>query len=304
MKDKKKPLFYTLLHIRSTDANKVLAENTNSNLSIYIKCCEALHNSLKNYGYNLIVLTNEKEVIEQKSKTLKVQNIDFKLNIPSDIKFYSAHYKIDVFKYLSEKEGYSILIDCDVVCINNLPLNMKKIISTNTPMCYDITNQRYPAYGREKLIKDKFTIMKKESIGNWFGGEFISGDSSFFDAIYSLCMKYWDNYRLNYQQIQHQGDEMLTSCAIEEYQRQNNFIFDVGTIGGIERYWSCNTLHYQKSFKSLNQSFLLHLPADKKIIAKHAKFITNKFILDYSKYLKVKKAKNNIISFVHKIKKA
>jgi len=48
---------------------------------------------------------------------------------------------------------------------------------------------------------------------------------------------------------------------------QTKYICNVGTFGGIGRYWSVQTLHVQNPWKSYVNDFLLHLPADKKFIA-------------------------------------
>jgi len=298
MKTHQSPTFYTLLHLKSENENVILAENTNSKVHEYVKCCETLSASLKDKGYELIVLTNKRDVLEKHSKTIQVLEIPFKLDVPADIKFYSAHYKLDVFEFLSNQKGNSVLIDSDVISINEMPENMSFLFSKNIPMCYDITNQRYPAYGREKLIADKSIVMGEKSIGNWFGGEFIAGNDLFFKDIYSLCMKYWDNYKKNYHQLHHQGDEIITSCAIETYQRQHKFIFDVGAVGGITRYWSGNVRHVQKDIEAFKDNFLLHLPADKKFLAKQDKSKLYNFFDKYKKYLRRRKLRKIVSGIV------
>ncbi|MFT5876504.1 MAG: hypothetical protein ACI8SA_000347 [Dokdonia sp.] len=297
------PTFYTLLYINSDD-NSTLSENSNSKLIDYIRCCKALNTSLEKQGHNLVVLTNNISSFKEHEKELKVRVIEFDLDVPKGIKFYSAHFKLDVFKYFSTlKSEYSILIDCDVVCINEMPSSMERVISLNIPMYYDITKERYPAYGRDKLIKDKKTLMHQESIGSWSGGEFIGGNDVFFDEIYLLCKKYWLGYKEKHQTLQHQGDEMLTSCAIEEFQIKGNFIFEVGSVGGISRFWSSNTMHVQNEFSSIIDNFLLHLPADKNIIANHTRFDAIGFISDYKRYLRKRKLRNFSVQLISKIKK-
>ncbi|MFT6322977.1 MAG: hypothetical protein ACJAWO_000523, partial [Halieaceae bacterium] len=118
------PTFYTLLYINSDD-NSTLSENSNSKLIDYIRCCKALNTSLEKQGHNLVVLTNNISSFKEHEKELKVRVIEFDLDVPKGIKFYSAHFKLDVFKYFSTlKSEYSILIDCDVVCINEMPSSM------------------------------------------------------------------------------------------------------------------------------------------------------------------------------------
>ncbi len=281
--------FYTLLHVRLSDPKIKLAENSNSGLLEYVRCCEALQSSLDPYGFKLTVLTNDVQLLARYSSKLEFEKIEFHLNVPTGIKFYSAHYKIDVFKYLSNKSGYSILLDCDIVCINEMPRAMELLINQNIPMYYDITNQIYPGNGRDRMAIDKEILMSKKSNGMWSGGEFISGTSSFFEKIYERCIQYWPKYVENYNLLHHNGDEMLTSCAVEEYQLQDGFIYNIDTVGGLNRYWSADTLHVQKAFKASLDNFLLHLPRDKKIIAKHSEFKLTGFLTEYKRYVFFKK---------------
>ncbi|MGK0285921.1 MAG: hypothetical protein ACI9GM_000963, partial [Salibacteraceae bacterium] len=94
------PTFYTLLYINSDD-NSTLSENSNSKLIDYIRCCKALNTSLEKQGHNLVVLTNNISSFKEHEKELKVRVIEFDLDVPKGIKFYSAHFKLDVFKYFS-----------------------------------------------------------------------------------------------------------------------------------------------------------------------------------------------------------
>jgi len=207
-----------MLYIKNKNFNENAAENGFVTIPGYINCCKVLHNSLKKIGFNLVILTNQPDVIIKQESGLNIEHVNFKSNIPENIKFFSAHHKIEVFNYLSlYGDEYSILLDSDVVCVNNIPENMEKIIQEKIPVYYDVTDQVYPAYGRIKVIEDKSLIMGKKSLGNWAGGELIGGSRVFFEAIYNNCMNYWDKYFNNINKLHHQGDEMLTSCAIEKY---------------------------------------------------------------------------------------
>jgi hypothetical protein len=283
-----------MLYIKDRNFSSNVAENGFATISGYIHCCKILHDSLKKFGQRLIVLTNEPDIIIGQEPDLIVQNVRFELTIPRDIKFFSAHHKIDIFKYLSlNGDAYSILLDNDVICINNIPENMNKIIKEKIPMYYDITDQCYPAYGREKIIRDKTLIAGFESLGSWAGGEFIGGDKEFFNRIYEYCIIYWDTYSTNFTSLHHQGDEMLVSCAIEKYFLSGNPLFNAASIGGIGRYWSVKTLHIGKPFDALVDNFLLHLPADKEYLSKYNE--RGNFVINYKNYLKLKEKRKKVI---------
>ena len=290
-----------MLYMKNKNFDENAAENGFVTIRGYINCCKILHNSLKKFGFKLVILTNQPNVIIEQENSLNVENVDFKLNVPENIRFFSAHYKIEVFKYLSlYGDDYSVLLDNDVVCVNNIPENMEKIIQEKIPVYYDITDQVYPAYGRKKIIEDKTRIMGIKSLGNWAGGELIGGSKIFFEVIYNKCIDYWDKYFDNINDFHHQGDEMLTSCAIEKYILDKNVIVNAGSIGFIGRYWSVKTLHIGKIFEAYFDNFLLHLPADKAYLAKYNS--ENNFMENYKSYLHNKlKRKNNIIKNTKKI---
>ncbi|GHV74506.1 hypothetical protein AGMMS49940_18080 [Spirochaetia bacterium] len=278
--------FYTMLYIKDKDVKSTVSENGLANILNYIKCCKTLDDSLKKYGFRITILTNEPEIISFYENQIEIEKIEFKLKVPDDIKFYAAHYKIDVYNYFSKLDTYSILLDNDIICINDMPENVVTSVAENIPMYYDITDQVYPAYSRKRIIDDKSLIMEKYSLGIWAGGEFIGGDNKFFSEIYKICMNYWNNYLMNYKSIHHQSDETVTSCAIEEYLTSGKFIFNVGTVGGIARYWSVKTLHKARPLNTLYDNFLLHIPADKEYLCNPGHNIDN-YMKSYQKYLRI-----------------
>lgn len=284
--------FYTLLYIDAE--NQALSINGISGafedqIETFIKCCDSLNDSLKFFANNeLIVLTNNKSYIENKSKKFKSIEIDFEMDVPKDIKFYAAHFKIDVFRYfstLSDSE-YSFLIDNDVLCINEMPLNLMNCIKNNIPTYYDITEQ-IPNDIRRTIITDKNFLMSEDSsIGKWAGGEFMGGDNKFFRLLYDEIMLMKDIYIINYKQFHHQGSETLVSAAIEKI-KHKKYICNVGLFGGIGRYWSVPTRHVQNPWDSYKHNFLLHIPNDKYFIASIDKIDEN-LVLKYENYLREK----------------
>ena len=265
--------FYTLLFIDSENHSlsiNGISGKFEQQMSIFVKCCESLNKSLIYFtDIELIVLTNNKAFIETISKELNCLEIAFRFEVPKDIRFFAAHYKIDVINFFANliDTDYSILIDCDVLCVNEIPVNLTNCIKRKIPVYYDITEQVYSAYSRETIISSKKVLMLNElSIGMWAGGEFIGGDNSFFKLLYDEIALIKDKYIDNYKKLHHQGDEALVSSAIEKIM-QTKYICNVGTFGGIGRYWSVQTLHVQNPWKSYVNDFLLHLPADKKFIA-------------------------------------
>lgn len=267
--------FYTLMYVdfesKSAATNGVHGD-FDRQIQTYMKCCESLSDSLQFFTSKpLVVLTNQQEYLERYTNKLQFVEIPFELDVPRGIAFYSAHFKLDVFRYfgsLGKQGGYCILVDSDVLCLSSMPQNLKNCIRNNIPAFYDVTAQRYPAYGRERLIQDKEILMKGESsLGLWCGGEFLGGDATFFSRLSEEIRLVQQHYFEDYALFHHQGDEVLVSVALEKMMREGGYCCDVGTFGGIARFWSVPTLHVQNSWKAYEDCFLIHLPTDKRFIS-------------------------------------
>jgi hypothetical protein len=300
--------FYTLLYIdteRVAGSVNGIKGDFEKQIKTYIRCCEALAKSLTFFtSSELTVLTNQKDYIERNSAGLSVVEIPFSLKIPRDVEFYSAHYKIDVINYFKSRDDmgeYAILIDNDVLCLNPIPQNLQNCIENNIPVFYNVTSQRYPAWGRERLIKDKEILMSGESsLGIWAGGELIGGDHSFFEALADEIKQRQEVYFENYKSFHHQGDEVLVSVAIESLLRKGVYLCDVGSFGGISRFWSQPTRHVQNRWKAFESNFLIHLPADKMYISQIKK-IDERLKTRVGRYLAVKRLDNRLRYIIRKL---
>jgi hypothetical protein len=263
---------FTLIHVSQNKKHQT--EELKDRVLPYLLCAIQLHQSLKRAGILLSVITNDKNYLLKLMSfnfTLDFVELDFTLEVPEDVKFYSAHYKIETYKYLSTlNEEYVGLIDCDVTCINKINTALQNIIDQKLPLYYDITDQMVPAFGLERIIKDKQKISGKPSIGLWAGGEFFSGTPSFFAELYKSIDLIKEVYFKHYKSLFHEGDEMLTSIAIENMLAGGKPVYDAGNLGVITRYWSINTRHHQKSFNAYKECLLLHLPADKEFLSRIA----------------------------------
>jgi hypothetical protein len=299
----KKIKFYSLLYVQQGSNN--LAENFGASsskppkikdLELYTKSCSNLMTSLKFHGFDYFVLTNQPELLKKIQPELNVMSIDFSLNVPEKISFYGAHFKIDTFKWFAaQKNDYSILIDIDEICINKMPENMHMAIKNNLPLFYDLTDQMYPDVGRERLINDLQLFCKEADLGIWAGGEFIGGDSAFFDKLYKKISKISGKYFDVQKQLFHKGDESPTTAALQSLLKEGTSIINAGAFGAVCRFWSCGTKHCQRLFPSIKDCFLLHLPADKQFLAETP--YDSDFLKKYEKYLKNEKAINTNVVF-------
>lgn len=249
----------------------------------------------------LTILTNEHDLIARLSDEIGYQDYDileipFSLNVPKGIKFYSAHYKIDAYKYLStlDSERYSVLVDNDIVLLNDFPQEFFNIAEAGIPICY-----RLQGYDIDRIMKDTRKISPDTSVVEWCGGEFMSGKTKFWKELYERCVNIAPSYFSSLDKdLFHVGDEMLTSLAIAEMTDNGMRLLDAGTMNIIRRFWGANE---DVSIKKLKAS-LIHLPADKVWIASkplNSQFTPPEFIKSYSRYMRIFKFISRLKSLLH-----
>ena len=261
------------------DENQKTAMNFSSTsfreqISVYINNAIVLSRTLEARGIDFALLTNHKSLVEdialeqEHGFSLVVHEIPFTTEVPSGVRFYSAHYKLDAFRYLATaKSGYLALCDLDMVCANPIPVSLENLVEARIPLHYDISDQVIPAYGREPIVRDLGAIHGLDSEGRWSGGEFISGPPEFFSDLVDAIEDIYGSYVSRISSLHHVGDEAFTSSALEVLRRKGRYIADAGTLGIVGRYWNTPTLHPQKPFEFFRRCFLLHLPADKKFLS-------------------------------------
>lgn len=288
---------FGLLHIAENEqsATNLRTRNFREQLAVYINNALVLAKSLSFQSIAFGLLTNNKLLIEEFASIagndfpLEVIEIPFVTKVPSNIPFFSAHHKIDAFRYLASlTDSYYALCDLDVVCTSALPACLHNIIKARIPLCYDISDQYIPAFGHEVIIRDLSIISRLDSEGRWSGGEFISGHPEFFKKLVSEIDDVYNDYLTHIPSLYHVGDEALTSSALERMRRQGIYIADAGNLFIIGRYWNTTTLHPQKPFSYFKCCFLLHLPADKKFLSNLARSkpdIFGDFTTIYEKHL-------------------
>lgn len=259
-------VFYNLMYIDLSEkrllAGKVYSDE--QRIDVFVKNSCVLDKSLKinNILGGVIILTNNREAILQSIHRIgypdiKVQEINFSLDVPKGIRFYSAHFKIDAFRYFSTrpKTEYQIMLDSDVVCLHSFSDEFMSIIGEGLPTVYYLNVE-----GGDKKLKDVKTIVDDVSWLPWAGGEYIGGTADFFKSLYDEIVTFKDKYwkALN-NELYHIGDEMLTSIALARLRKKNFYPINVAPFCIIYRYWS--VFETQRLF-DVNTSFI-HLPGDK-----------------------------------------
>lgn len=268
---------YGLLHLAEgeSSAENFAIKDFDQQVSLYVRCATTLANSLRTVGVEFTLLTNQSATLASIAQSigsgLPIVDIPCRTIVPHGARFFSAHFKLDAFRYLASLNAdYVCLCDLDMVCINPMPRCLSNNIELRIPMCYDISDQVIPAYGHDVIIRDLETLHGSRSEGRWCGGEFLSGAPAFFERLCEVVDKVYDNYLKSIGTLHHVGDEAVTSAALELLRRAGTCVADVGTLGIVGRYWNSETLHLQKSPDYYQGCFLLHAPADKQFLASMA----------------------------------
>lgn len=305
---KKSFRLFGLLHLAKNEssAENIKVSSFKQQIAIYLRNAVTLSKSLAQQGYEFVLLTNDKTEVDGAlrsmglSNLLVTQTLHCDTKVPTGIRFYSAHYKLDVFRYLATlpPESYSGFIDLDVIAVNSAPPCLDRIITAGIPLYYDISDQVIPAYGHERILADMRRLSSAVCEGRWSGGEFLCGPTKFFFAVYEECLRVLKHYNECFTDLHHQGDEIITSVALENIRISRQFyIADAGKLNIIGRYWSCPVRHPQPHFDYFQRCFLLHLPADKKWLADLATSkpqSTENVLAHYRRHLKLTSLKSPV----------
>jgi hypothetical protein len=271
---------YGLLYLAKDQSSSIMdiyAETYEQKRRFYLKSAINLARSLQKRGIRFVLLTNNKQEIDddlqqlQHQDILTVESISFQLYVPDGLFYYSTHFKLDVFRYFAslDAESYVGLIDLDMVAISDLPVCLENLVKAKIPIYYDVSDQLIPAFSHQVILRDMQKLSPDICEGRWCGGELIAGTPDFFAALSTECNEIYERYLEAVDELFHKGDEMITSIALERLRRRGIYIADAGTLGIIGRYFSVPTVrHPQKSFKYFESCFLLHLPVDKDFLAK------------------------------------
>ena len=266
--------FYGFLHLQSREysAVNVSVGSFRQKIRTSLKNADLLSRSLAAHGHQFHLLTNKAELIERFSpeiaRSLSISEIEFTTNVPSGMRFFSNHYKLDALRYLgNSKAHYVALIDLDLVCFNEAPLALRQAEESGQALYYDITEQVVPSAGEEPLRRQLEEILGRPVTLAWSGGEFLAGPPKFFEAlteaVESIFERYLDvsvgRYRV--------GNEPYQNAAIEILREKGWDIRDAGAMGIVVRYWNMSVKHAQPPFSAFDDIFLLHLPVDKHVLS-------------------------------------
>jgi hypothetical protein len=290
-------IFYSLLHLENAEksAMNVRIASFEQQVILYLSNALTLSKSLKMYGISFKLITNNLKlintIIKNEQHNLDIVEIEMEDYITKGLPFYSAHYKLEAYRYISSKaSSYAIFCDLDIIAVNDVPLILKNYAANGTSLYYDITSQVVPVFSPEKIISDLTLLINRPSEGRWAGGEFIAGQPEFFLKLVKVIEEILPTYLANVRNLHHIGDEAYTSAALEILRIRGEYISDAGTLGIVQRFWCSHTKHKQANFNKYKEVFLLHLPSSKKLLALASKhdLLINNFNFLFEIYLFIK----------------
>ncbi len=302
-------VIFGLLHIKIKENNKLnfVHRNDEEKIYVYLKNAVLLSEQLRAQNVNFVLITNKKKLLQKYLDRLNykinLKEIKFHTFVPKNTHFYSCHYRVDVFRYLSNlKNNYSILVDLDVLIFGNLKKFFKK---KNNRIAYvhDITNNVIPAYGESSILSNLKKLNPSINSVKWYGGDFFAGNYMFYKKLFQKTKRYQKLFIKYPSFIKNQTDELFISAAINDM----NF-YKINKINNsaqkkiFTRYWNTNVRHKQKNLSYYQKFYILHLPSDKIFLNTFLKKLPlkNNFKYEYFNYVKSLKNlfKINVLRFL------
>jgi hypothetical protein len=262
---------YGLLYVSEGKERHVnLDSNQNNALAVYVANAITLARSAEAAGMDFSLVTNQRDQIvrllaQQGGEALvKVRDYAFKLDVPNGIPFRSAHFKLELLEAFGSGAFGDLvgLIDLDVVVMRPVQLPEGAL------WAYDISDQVIPAYGRARIAADLARLLDRSTVEpRWFGGEFIIGSADYFAQLSVHISLLWPRYLSELRSFHHIGDEMVVSAALLLLAESGVPVRDAGVEQVVARWWSTRTLAPLAALDDVIDRAILHLPADKRLLA-------------------------------------
>ncbi|MEX2441726.1 MAG: hypothetical protein WD400_03675 [Pontimonas sp.] len=267
--------FYGFLHLRDSQQSTVNVQVSSfvDQVRIYASNALTVSRSLAAYDLPFTLLTNQPDLIRtahpEAFHELHLVEIPFSTHVPEGVRFFSGHYKLDVFRYLGQQaDCYMAAIDLDMLAITPPPESLRYYVDNRVALAYDITSQVAPSTTPDALRSQLEDILGRPSPGRWSGGEFLAGPPEFFTAMTRASETIYERYLELIPSAARVGNEPYQAAALDILRHEGYRIDDAGTLGLVARYWNMGTKHHQAPFRAFQRSFMLHLPVDKFVLEK------------------------------------
>lgn len=244
--------------------------------SSYIAQSVTLNRSLLAVGLpRLTVVTNAPEAVRQYLSCFPVESRPLvlvlrpSLELSRQTTFYAAHYKLDLLEQMASTllpEQLLMLLDTDVVAMRPLGVDLLRQCQATGVGGFDISDQEFSAYGVRRVVTDlELVAGRRLRNPRWYGGEFLLlASGTLVQKLMPVARACFERYRSQIPELNHQGDEVFISAALNIISDEGQVITEVGAHRAVGRHWSGNTHRELRWFKGCA---LLHLPDRKTTLA-------------------------------------
>lgn len=306
--------FFGLLHVpKFAAANQANADPARL-LTIYVGNALALSLSLARLGYAFTLVTDDHVRVQEAAAeiapniSLDVMQLTMARAVPQDIAFHSAHHKLDLLQLLAEQSSAVVgILDLDIIALRKISPQALSCIAKGGFLAYEISDQVFPAYGQGTVVENIRRIAQGKGGSRWFGGEFLLGQPSGFADLARATERVWPRYMAECRSLHHQGDEMVTTAALNDLIEEGFSLTNSSEFAAVKRFWSGRVHHRQPSFSDIEKKYsLLHLPQDKAFLLRLAQTSStepvSKWVDRYKQYLLIRQARNVVAGIAAKLR--
>ena len=193
------------------------------------------------------------------------------MEVPKRALFYAAHFKLDLLaqaaRSLSEHD-LLLLLDTDMVALRPLDDDLLHRCWKAGAGAFDISDQVFPAYGSKRVVADLETVADRELMNpRWYGGEFLLATRAFLERLVPRARQRYVKYLQEIDNLNHQGDEVFVSAALNTLADEGQPIVEVGAYQAVGRHWSGNTHRDLRWFRGCG---FLHMSGAKTLFEKES----------------------------------
>jgi hypothetical protein len=194
-------------------------------------------------------------------------------NVPRNIEFYGAHYKLDLLEQVADiipPDTLLVLLDTDIVAIRPLDAELLCRCAATGVGAFDISDQVFPAYGSTRVIAD-LEIVANQPLANprWYGGECLVATPAFLRRLVPRARAHCARYLSEISRLAHHGDEAFVSAALNTLADEGQQIVEIGAYQAVGRHWAGNT---HRDLRWFQHCCFVHLPDGKALIEREAQF--------------------------------
>ena len=279
---------FGLLHVADDVQHPVnLDRSVGSPIDVYLRCAALCARSFAAQGMAFTLVTNAPDTLRVRAEQLGLTELTitghaFRWVIPTGLRFYSAHYKLELIEKIGQGRfgPAALLVDIDTVLLKPFAL---PALPRDGVVAYDIGDEIF-VHADWPVHRDLEAVAGRPlAAPRWWGGEFLAGTSAGFARLAATVSDRWQPYLAQAGNLHHVGDEMLVSAALNILAQDKFTIVDAGRPGGVLRWWSARTTFPQSRLRDVANRSLWHLPADKPFLAGRASrpFVAERFVADY-----------------------